>query len=146
MPDKKKHILIVGGGISGLSAAWYISKISPDFAITILEKNNRIGGWIETIDAMGFQFEKGPRIFKPSKSRELLTFLDLLDLTSQIQYAQGSNDRYLCLDDLLQKLPTGPLSFLTSKITRDLVFRIFQELAIDPYPTHDESIGLVLKF
>jgi oxygen-dependent protoporphyrinogen oxidase len=90
---------------------------------------------------MGFQFEKGPRIFKPAKSRELLSFIDLLGLTPQIEYAQGSNDRYLCLDEILHKLPSGPLGLLTSKLTRDLVFRIFKELAIDPHPVHDESIA-----
>ncbi len=60
---KKKHILILGAGISGLSAAWYLSKVAPEYQVTILEKQHRAGGWIESSEGQGVLFEKGPRIF-----------------------------------------------------------------------------------
>ena len=40
-------IAIIGTGISGLGAAWLISK---KHNITIFEKNNRIGGHSNTLD------------------------------------------------------------------------------------------------
>ena len=141
MDDKKKHILIVGAGISGLSAAWYLSQVAPEHTLTILEKQNKVGGWIETLDACGYEFEKGPRIFKPSKSKALLGLLDELNLSSKIQYAQGSTDRYIFLDNHMHKLPKGPLSFLSSVLTRDLIFSIIREITVRRTTHVDESVG-----
>ena len=41
------HILVIGGGIAGLSAAYYASKI-PDTQVTLLESSDRWGGKIIT--------------------------------------------------------------------------------------------------
>ena len=38
----KKRVVIVGGGINGLTAANYLQK--QNFDVKILEKNNNIGG------------------------------------------------------------------------------------------------------
>jgi oxygen-dependent protoporphyrinogen oxidase len=41
---------ILGGGISGMSTAYYLSKFaaSPIQKIVILEGSSRLGGWINT--------------------------------------------------------------------------------------------------
>ena len=46
-------IVICGGGISGLSAAFYagtlLSRFSKDsFKIIVLEKSHQVGGWLKT--------------------------------------------------------------------------------------------------
>jgi oxygen-dependent protoporphyrinogen oxidase len=62
-------IVILGGGISGLSAAWHVLKQNPNAHITLLEKQRDLGGAIQTynldaclsllklIDEMGLQNE-----------------------------------------------------------------------------------------
>ena len=41
---EKKKVIILGGGIGGLSAAYALSKRTDEFDITIIEKNNYLGG------------------------------------------------------------------------------------------------------
>lgn len=43
-----KNIAIIGGGISGLSCAYYLKKINPSINITIYEKSSRAGGFINS--------------------------------------------------------------------------------------------------
>ena len=73
---KSKHVVIVGGGISGLSAAWYLQKSAQeeglDLEYTVLEQSDRWGGKVltETVDGYGhepFVVEGGPDSFLTQK-------------------------------------------------------------------------------
>lgn len=55
--SKKKEVLIIGAGISGLAAGRRL--IAEGFQVTILEARNRIGGRIWTDNAMGNPIEMG---------------------------------------------------------------------------------------
>jgi oxygen-dependent protoporphyrinogen oxidase len=44
-----KRIGIVGAGISGLVAAWYLKRLRPDARISLFEATDRIGGVIHTL-------------------------------------------------------------------------------------------------
>ncbi|KAG0211819.1 hypothetical protein BGX28_007409 [Mortierella sp. GBA30] len=48
MAQQKKHVVIIGAGISGLAAAHALSKHPSSIQITILEARNRIGGRLDT--------------------------------------------------------------------------------------------------
>jgi len=65
------RIIIVGGGIAGLSAAYYASKRLPDAQITLLESSDRWGGKITTdrvaFDDGQFIIEGGPDTFLATK-------------------------------------------------------------------------------
>lgn len=74
------RVLILGGGITGLSAAWYVKKKNPRVKITLLEKEKRLGGWIRTSNEGGFLFEKGPRTFQLGRSPHLLSLIEELKL------------------------------------------------------------------
>lgn len=74
------RVIIVGGGITGLSAAWYCKKKYPDAKITLIEKEDRLGGWIRTSMDGGHLFEKGPRTFQMSRSPHLLELINELNL------------------------------------------------------------------
>ncbi|MGZ9236164.1 MAG: protoporphyrinogen oxidase, partial [Anaerolineales bacterium] len=64
------HIVVVGGGIAGLSAAYYASKV-PNTQVTILEASNCWGGKIATdrvtFDDGQFIVEGGPDTFLATK-------------------------------------------------------------------------------
>lgn len=45
MPDSRPHVVVVGSGIAGLSAAWHLRK---DCHVTLLEANDRLGGHTHT--------------------------------------------------------------------------------------------------
>lgn len=75
-PKAQLKVAIVGGGISGLSTAWYLQKQSAeqqiDLSYTVLEKSDRWGGKIHTDvvdsdDAQPFVVEGGPDSFLTQK-------------------------------------------------------------------------------
>jgi diapolycopene oxygenase len=61
MKRRPEKILVVGGGLGGLSAA--ISLRAEGFEVEILEKNPRIGGKLNVREIDGFTFDLGPSIF-----------------------------------------------------------------------------------
>jgi oxygen-dependent protoporphyrinogen oxidase len=96
-------VCIVGGGITGLSAAWFLKKRHPNAQITLLEKTNRLGGWIQTSYENGFLFEKGPRTFQIGRSPTLLLLLEELGLKI-IQSDPSAAKRYLFYNNKLKEI------------------------------------------
>jgi oxygen-dependent protoporphyrinogen oxidase len=39
---------VLGGGLTGLTTAWYLTRNVPRAKITIYEANDRLGGWVDT--------------------------------------------------------------------------------------------------
>ena len=62
-----KEIGILGGGISGLSSAYFLSKKFPDARIDIIEKDNLARGALSTKMVGNDVFDLGPRSIKNSK-------------------------------------------------------------------------------
>jgi phytoene desaturase len=58
MMHKKKNVVIVGAGIGGLSLAALLGK--DGHKVTVLEKNNQIGGRAMIYKEKGFTFDMGP--------------------------------------------------------------------------------------
>ena len=59
-------VVVLGGGISGLSATWHLAKHLPKTAsITLVDRSDRLGGWVHTVKKDGFLFETGPRTLRP---------------------------------------------------------------------------------
>jgi phytoene dehydrogenase-like protein len=75
-------VIIVGGGVSGLTAAAYLSR--EGFDVLLLEKNERCGGLLNSFERDGFTFDAGARailnagIVRPML-RDLGIQLELLD-------------------------------------------------------------------
>ena len=55
-----RRIIVIGAGLGGLSAA--ISLAQEGYAVTILEKNAKIGGKLNVLKERGFSFDLGPSI------------------------------------------------------------------------------------
>ncbi len=47
-----KKIAIVGGGVSGLSAAWHLTKNAPNAEVVLFESADRLGGHAYTVPVM----------------------------------------------------------------------------------------------
>ena len=56
-----KKIAVVGGGISGLSAACYLAK--EGHKVTVYEKNKSVGGRARVLEKDGFVFDIGPTFY-----------------------------------------------------------------------------------
>ena len=83
-PDAEK-IAILGGGITGLTAAYHLAQTLPKAKITIFEKSHRLGGWIDServqVNGGDVLFEWGPRSLRPDLSGAGLATLQLVCLT-----------------------------------------------------------------
>jgi len=51
-------VTVVGGGFGGLSAACYLADAGAD--VTVVEKNDQLGGRASRLEADGFRFDMGP--------------------------------------------------------------------------------------
>lgn len=100
--SSKKKILIVGSGISGLSAAWYIQQRKREYECQILEKTKHAGGHIQT-ETGDHLIELGPRIFKASKSRDFLQLIEEVDFSEELIFSsKEANKRYICIEGQLR--------------------------------------------
>jgi phytoene desaturase len=52
-----QEIIIIGAGLGGLSAACRLAK--SGFSVTILEKNETVGGKVNTVESNGYRFDTG---------------------------------------------------------------------------------------
>lgn len=125
-----KKVLIIGGGITGLSAAWFIKKKNPHAQITLFEKENRLGGWIRSSTERGFFFEKGPRTFRKGSSPHLLALIQELKLET-IASNPFASKRFILHRGKLRT----PQSFLPS-----LAFSLLREFFVPRGEKEDESI------
>ncbi|KAH8920142.1 Protoporphyrinogen oxidase [Atractiella rhizophila] len=128
---------IVGGGLSGLSTAYFLKK-SPAFkdaSIRIFESSERIGGWINSSSVQlssgkEVVFESGPRSVRPSGLGGWLgvKMIQDLSLSSQV-YTVSKNEpaarnRYIFHDGKLNLLPSSLTTMhraLTSPLLRSLL-------------------------
>lgn len=66
--DKTGEIAVLGGGITGLSTAYYLAKDFPRARITIYEGSERLGGWMRStpveVEGGTIYFESGPRTLR----------------------------------------------------------------------------------
>ncbi|MBP1923056.1 phytoene desaturase [Halorubrum alkaliphilum] len=53
-----ESIVVIGGGFGGLSTACYLADAGAD--VTLLEKNEQLGGRASRLEADGFRFDMGP--------------------------------------------------------------------------------------
>ena len=74
-----KKIVIVGGGISGLSAAYQLE--IKGFDVTVVEASSSIGGKISTVKIDGISIDTGPDAFlvREPEMKELCSSLGIAD-------------------------------------------------------------------
>jgi oxygen-dependent protoporphyrinogen oxidase len=138
-------IAIIGGGISGLSAAYYLTKNAAPKAhnITVYEKEKRPGGTIGTIKEDGFTAETGPNGYLDSKPyiTELAAALNIQG--SLLKADAASAARYIFDGKKLHKLPENPGAFIKSGLISIAgKLRIIAEpLVVPKKSSEDESVA-----
>ena len=80
---------VVGGGISGLAAAFYLRRLLPRAAVTVLEGSSRLGGWIQSSRFPQSRHDHGPRTVRPAgpqgaNTLEMVQELGLADKVTPI--------------------------------------------------------------
>jgi len=112
-PVARGQVIIVGGGIAGLSAAWDLA--NAGIPHTLIEKQSRLGGVIQTQRWEDCLLECGPDSFISAKP-EAMTLIRELGLEGDVI---GSKDEervtYIQRHGKLTRLPEGTTMFVPTR-------------------------------
>ncbi|MBD0381672.1 protoporphyrinogen oxidase [Paenibacillus sedimenti] len=159
MSATRPHLMIVGGGITGLSAAFYLKKRlesdGVDARITIVEKSTTFGGKIHTLERDGFVIEKGPDsvLARKRPTIDLARELGLLgELTGTNPKAKKT---YIVRQGKMHRMPPGLVLGIPTQMTPFMKTGLISPLgkaraALDLLKpkrelTTDESLGRFLE-
>lgn len=123
MTTETVDTLIIGGGLSGLYAAWLLSKKNRSFVI--LEARERIGGRILCAEHNGFFSDLGPSWYWPEINAKITSLIQTFGLKGYRQFEEGMG-RFEDFNGLVRTVggyATAPVSWrlsggMTALITR----------------------------
>ncbi|MFZ1135841.1 MAG: protoporphyrinogen oxidase [Candidatus Korobacteraceae bacterium] len=153
-----KRVAIIGGGISGLSAAFHLEKAragGSQLSYTLIESSNRLGGSMSSDRVNGCLVEAGPDSFLTEKPWAL-TLCKELGIDDQLI---GSNDAqrktYIVVNGKLIAMPDGLMFMVPTKLVPTTLSPLFswetklrmaKELLHPPRPMEDdETVGELVE-
>ncbi len=130
-----QKLAIVGGGISGLSLAYYLQN---DYEITVFEKE-KWGGKAYTQKVDKYLLEEGVNGFL-SNSPKTLELCEEIGI-NPIKANDNSKIRYI-YDDKLYQIPLKPIEFLKSDILSFFgKLRVAMEFFVEPICDREETVA-----
>ena len=122
--------IIAGGGIAGLACAWRLHAAGK--GVLVLEVDARAGGHVRTQRVDGYRLESGPHTFMGSADAVFALAAEVGLAGEIIPTMPAARTRYIARHGAIHAIPTGPVSFLTSKL---LSFKGKLALAGEPLRT-----------
>src|SRR3990172_8713757 len=114
VPAHKPIVAVIGGGISGLSAAFWLLQNNID--IFILEQTERPGGVIRSENIDGYLVDRAANCLL-NYLPEVNTLCDAVGVRGeQIYRSSVAKNRYLLKDDQPVPMPQDPLGFITTNL------------------------------
>lgn len=152
-----KKVVFVGGGITGLSAAYFLQKEvsgkSLPIEIKLIEASNRLGGVIQTLKKEGFVIERGPDSIVVSK-KSGLKLIEEVGLKDKVVYNTAGKS-FIHVRGKLHTMPEGSYMGIPTRIIPFAIAGIFSPLGklraacdfILPKgkPQKDQSLGLFFR-
>ncbi|MCT2535586.1 protoporphyrinogen oxidase [Aquibacillus koreensis] len=152
-----KQIAIIGGGITGLTAAYYLQEQIKEqqlpYEIKLIEASDQLGGKIKTVQKNGYTIERGPDSFliRKASAAKLAKEVGLADALVK----NGSGGSYILVNDKLHKMPSGSFMGIPTEVRPFLFSSLFSwkgkfRAAFDfilpkGEPVSDQSLGLFFR-
>ncbi len=139
------RIAVIGAGISGLSAAYWLQNSGHD--VHVFEKSDRTGGVVQTHREGEFLFEAGPSSFLDN-APDTMDLCAAVGLEDQLERNPlRENARYIYVNGALREVPMGPGGLVTTSI---LSSRAKLRLLKEPFvkanrAKQDESLGAFIS-
>jgi len=132
-PPAAGRLVVVGGGPSGLAAAWKASveadRAATSLEIVVLEADDQVGGKVRTEQAADLLIETGPQGFLDDQP-VLREMIDACGLKDEVLAPEpAANRRYIYRGGRLRELSRRPLAFARSGLLGPLGLA---RLAIEP--------------
>src|SRR5579859_1686918 len=112
----KRDVVVVGGGIAGLSTAFFLSQELPGCRLTLLERDSVLGGKIRTEHSDGFIIEGGPESFLSTKAGAI-DLAKQLALLPELQGPDPTKQRtFVMREGRLLPMPQGLSGLIPARI------------------------------
>lgn len=107
-------VIVVGAGISGLSAAYRLEKAG--FEVIVLERTSSVGGMIQSERTNGYLIERGPNSIQ-SRTPLLDHFVRELGLSDvKVEASEAAGVRYVVRNERPVAAPTSPTALFSSNL------------------------------
>lgn len=110
----RPSVAIVGGGITGLTAAFELQR--QGVAVTLYEATDRVGGAIRSVRVNGFLAEFGPNTILETSPRITQLVRDAGLAARRMDPDPRAKARYIVRDRRPVALPGSPLGFFTTRL------------------------------
>lgn len=150
----RPHVVVLGGGISGLAAARKLLQQEPQPRVTLIESDTQFGGKIRTERVGDFVIEGGPDSFLAGKPRGVGLATDLGLGDALIGVTPQRHRAFILYRDAFHPIPEGLSGLVPTKLgpvarSRLLSARGKMRLALDyVLPRHDatdEALGAFVR-
>ncbi|MDM5187402.1 protoporphyrinogen oxidase [Bacillus sp. DX4.1] len=126
----KKKVVIIGGGITGLTTAYYLQKEIREKGLPIdtmlIEASGKLGGKIHTVQKDGFTIERGPDSFLERKESAARLVRDLGLGNQLVNNATGKS--FVLVNNRLHSMPSGSMMGIPTQITPFLFSGLFSPI------------------
>jgi oxygen-dependent protoporphyrinogen oxidase len=145
------RLVVVGGGITGLAAAYEWRRRRPDDEIVVLEAADRVGGKLHRIELAGHWYDTGPEALL-ARVPEAVRLVEDLGLGDQL-VDPATTQASVVLPDGRHRLPAGTVlgvpadaADLGGFLSADGVARVAAEAQLPPLRLDgDAPVGLLLR-
>lgn len=114
MMNTHTHLLIIGGGMAGLSAAWQAQQ--RGWRYTLLEASTRLGGMVQTDTLQGCIAEAGPESFITRKPQLWQMAQDLGLQHGVVPIQSEAKGTAILHNGHITPVPLNPVSFVGSSL------------------------------
>lgn len=145
MSTCRPHVLVLGGGITGLAAAYRLTRRADRPRVTLVESAERVGGKLRTERIRGFVIDSGPESLAPGRPDAVKLAAELsIDLVEAAPGAPGA----VMVGGRIRPMPDGIGGFIPRKITPLVMTRLFSpvgkvrmafETVVPPRRTDDDE-------
>ena len=145
--DPQRHVVVLGGGIAGLTAAYRLSQRADRPRVTLVEAGGRLGGKLRTERIDGFVVDTPPESLAPGRPNAAMLAAELgVDLTEAAPGGAGA----VLVKGRIRAMPEGIGGFMPRRILPLATTRLFSpagklRMAVEPVvparrDTGDESL------
>lgn len=118
MGEQRKKVVVVGGGITGLSAAFYMQKEAREkglpLEVILVEASAKLGGKIQTVKRDGFVIERGPDSFLIRK-RSMSAFAEEVGVADEL-VKNATGQAYIYIKGKLHPIPGGSMMGIPTEL------------------------------
>jgi len=114
MASGPKRVAVIGGGLTGLTAAWRLHR--RGHRVRLFEAGDRLGGAVRSERNAGWLIESGPNSLQIT-SADATTVLDELGLAAKkLTASPAAKHRYLIRGGQLHAVPSSPPALFASRL------------------------------